>query len=359
MGRFWAMLKDTGEGFMADDCLTRAAGIAYFTLFSIGPLLFIAAGIAGMVFGRDQVDDALAAQMAGMLGEQAAGEVRKMADGALGDARGGWAIAIGLGTLLLTAGGAFGALQTALNAVWKTEVPEAGSIAETVSRLVKAKAAALGLVATTGFILIASLAVSAAIASVGSWIETVLPGGAVLTFVLNLTVTVGVLTLLFASIYKILPDRKLAWRDVFVGAVVTAVLFTAGKAVIGLYIGHSNVAAGFGAAGTIIVVLLWLYYSALIFLAGAEFTRAWANRNGSKQSTPVPAKPADAMQNSARRQDRMPEQRGGASVIEQVLVALVPLLVTAMIDSAMARRQSRPSPHPPRRGWLASLSRLR
>jgi membrane protein len=180
MGRLWALLKDTGEGFISDDALTRAAGIAYFTLFAIGPLLFIATGIASMVFGRDQVDDAIAAQMAEMLGDQAAREVGKMAEGALGSARGGWAIAIGLGTLLLTAGGAFGALQNALNAVWKTEVPDTGSITETVSRLVKAKAAALGLVATTGFILIASLAVSAAIASLGSWLEAAFPGGAIL-----------------------------------------------------------------------------------------------------------------------------------------------------------------------------------
>jgi membrane protein len=289
MGKIWRLLKDTGEGFIADNCLTTAASIAYFTLFSAGPLLFIATGIAGAVFGRDQVDEALTSQFSGMMGQQAAEDLRKMADGALGDARGGWAIAIGIGTLLLTAGGAFGALQTALNQVWKTETPNAGTITETVSRFVRAKAAALGLVAATGFILIASLAVSAAITSVGGWFERSLPGGVVVAFVLNMVVTIGVLTLLFAAIYKILPDRKLTWRDVLVGALVTAVLFTIGKSLIGLYVGHSNVASGFGAAGTMIVVLVWLYYSAVIFLAGAEFTRAWANREGSKQKAPVPA----------------------------------------------------------------------
>ena len=212
--------------------------------------------------------------MTGMLGGQAAGEVGRLADGALGNARGGWAIAIGLGTLLLTAGGAFGALQDALNAVWKTEIPEAGSITETVSRLVKAKAAALGLVATTGFILIASVAISAAISSLGYWLETALPGGVVVAFVLKLTVTIEVLTLLFAAIYMVLPDRKLAWRDVCTGAFATAILFTIGKTLIALYIGRSNVAAGFGAASTIIIVQVWLYYSALILLAGAEFKPA-------------------------------------------------------------------------------------
>lgn len=353
MGGLGTMLKDSGEGFLADDCLTRAASIAYFTLFSLGPLLFIATGIAGMVFGRDQVDDALAAQMTGMLGDQAAREVRKVADGAMGDARGGWAVAIGLGTLLLTAGGAFGALQTALNAIWKTEVPEASSIVETVSRFVKAKAAALGLVGTTGFILIASLAVSAIIAALGSWFESVLPGGALIAMVLNLGVSVGVLTMLFAAIYKVLPDRKLAWRDVMVGAGVTAILFTGGKALIGLYIGHSNVAAGFGAAGTIIVVLVWLYYSAVIFLLGAEFTRAWANRNGSRQAAPVPAKPAQTLvAEPAGAVGKAPPRERPA--LAQVIVAVLPLVVESVVSISITRLAAWAAARSARRSRLAS-----
>ncbi|MDO9713474.1 YihY/virulence factor BrkB family protein [Paracraurococcus lichenis] len=343
MSRIWTLLKDTGEGFIADDALTRAAGIAYFTLFSIGPLLFIATGIASFVFSRDQVDDAIAAQMASMLGDQAASEVGRLAEGAMGGARGGWAVAIGLGTLLLTAGGAFGALQNALNAIWKTEVPEAGSITETVSRLVKAKAAALGLVATTGFILIASLAVSAAIASFGSWLEAVLPGGVLLAYVLSIAVTIGILTLLFAAIYKVLPDRKLAWRDVFIGAFTTAVLFTAGKTLIALYIGSSNVAAGFGAASTIIIVLVWLYYSALIFLAGAEFTRAWANLSGSKQAAPVPAKPANAVlapdtERRGLQPQSAPAPERAPNAILQLLVALLPIIVNGIVQGLIEHR---------------------
>ena len=362
MGRIWALLRDTSEGFVSDDALTRAAGIAYFTLFAIGPLLFIATGIASLVFGRDQVDDAIAAQMTGMLGDQAAGEVGRLAEGALGNARGGWAIAIGLGTLLLTAGGAFGALQNALNAVWKTEVPEADSITETVTRLVKAKAAALGLVATTGFILIASLAISAAISAFGSWLEAALPGGVIVAFMLNLAVTVGVLTLLFAAIYKVLPDRKLAWRDVLIGAFTTAVLFILGKTLIALYIGRSDVAAGFGAASTIIIVLVWLYYSALIFLAGAEFTRAWANLKGSKQSAPVPAKPGEAVTASGANRDvpqdlKGPDRRREPNTIVQVLVALLPFLVTGIVSAAMEHRPRSPRnrQRPRRRGWWASF----
>jgi membrane protein len=291
MGEIRALLTDAGEGFLADECLTRGAGIAYFTVFSVGPLLFIVTGIAGMLFDRQQVDSALAAQLASIVGESGAGEVRGMAEGALGDARAGLALAIGLVTLLITASGAFASLQSALNAIWKTDVPAADSIVETVSRLVKARAAAVGLVATTGFIMIASLAVSAAIASLASWLESALPGGAALAFLLNTAATITILTTLFAAILRFLPDRRLAWGDVTVGALVTAVLFTIGKSGIAIYIGYSSIGAGFGAAGALIVLLVWIYYSALISLAGAEFTRAWANRHGSRHHRPVPARP--------------------------------------------------------------------
>ncbi|MBY0338348.1 MAG: YihY/virulence factor BrkB family protein, partial [Acetobacteraceae bacterium] len=295
LGRIWALLRDAVEGFVADDALTRGAGIAYFALFSLGPLLFIATGIAKMFFGAEAVDDAIAAQLTSLLGEQSAGVIRDAADKALGDATGGLALAIGIGTLLLTASGAFGALQSALNAVWKTEAPAADTTAETISRFVRAKAAAMGLVATTGFLLIVSLAVSAAISGLEGWIESAMPGLEIVVKVANILISLAILTALFAAIYKVLPDRTLAWRDVFAGAFFTAALFTIGKSAIAFYIGQSNVAGGFGAAGTIVVVLVWLYYSALIFLLGAEFTRAFANREGSRQHKPIPAKPAPAL----------------------------------------------------------------
>lgn len=285
--RAFALAKDTVTGFFADDCLTRAAGIAYFTLFSLGPLLFIATGIAGLVFGEAQVRAALTDQLAGMVGQDAAGTLDEMAQNALGNAQGGWALLIGLGTLLLTASGAFGALQSALNAIWKTHAPEADTVAETVSVFLRAKAAALGLVAATAFILIASLAASAALSAMGDWIGNRFPGLEAVMWVLNLTLSLVVITGLFAAIYKVLPDRDLHWRDVLVGAFATAVMFALGKTLIGLYIGSSGAAEGFGAAGTLVVVLLWIYYSAVIFLLGAEFTRAWSGKEE--------ARPEDAM----------------------------------------------------------------
>ncbi|MDB5380686.1 MAG: ribonuclease [Rhodospirillales bacterium] len=302
MRNLWALLQDAGDGFIADEVLTRAASIAYFTLFSIGPIVFITTGLAGVIFGHDQVDAALLEQLRGMVGDQAAVEVRGMAEGALGEARGGLALAIGAGTLLLTASGAFGALQSALNAVWKTEAPAAATVRETITRFVRAKAAALGLVATTGFILITSLAISAVIASLGDWLKRAMPGGAILAVTLDIGVSLIVLSLLFAAIYKVLPDRRLAWRDVTLGAVVTALLFIAGKTLIAAYVGGSAVARGFGAAGTLVVVLVWLYYSSVIFLAGAELTRAWASQHGSRQNHPVPAQPAEAAEIDRQRQ---------------------------------------------------------
>jgi membrane protein len=349
LGRFWSLLRDAGEGFVADDCLTRAGGIAYFTLFSIGPLLFIATGIAGLVVGRDQVDEAIAGQLASMVGTEAAGAVRGLADGALGDARGGWALAIGLATLLLTASGAFGALQGALNAVWKAKVPEADTAAETVSRFVRAKAAAIGLVATTGFILIASLAASAAIAALGDWLAAALPGGEILAFALNLSLTLAVLTLLFAAIYKVLPDRDIQWRDVAVGAFATALLFTAGKTLIATYIGTAGVAQGFGAAGTIVVVLVWLYYSSVIFLAGAEFTRAWANRRGSMQDAPVAARPEEEVAKNL-----VPPRRP-----RQPSPVALPVVLAALVRVALEPRRREATGKPARRSRFAAFNIFR
>ncbi|WP_431282449.1 YihY/virulence factor BrkB family protein [Humitalea sp. 24SJ18S-53] len=328
MSRAMAMAKDTLIGFFADDALSRAAAIAYFTLFSIGPLLFIASGVAGLVFGDAMVRDALNQQLTGLLGDDAGRQVDAMAQGALGEARGGWAVFIGAGTLLLTASGAFGALQGALNAVWKVETPTEATTAETITGFVRAKAAAMGLVATTGFLLLVSLSINAALSVLGTWLTSLSPAMETALKLANEAVSLGVTALLFAAIYKILPDRRLAWRDVMIGALATAVLFTAGKTLIGLYIGASGAAAGFGAAGTIVVVLLWIYYSAVIFLLGAEFTRAWSGKEA--------ALPEDAA---------LPRAKVAAAIAAEAPVAkpgVQPLLLTALgacaIVAVFARR---------------------
>ena len=286
--RLWTMITDALRGFIADECLSRAASIAYFTLFSLSPLLVIAVAIAGAVFGEDAARGAVQAQLRDLLGQDAAEAIQAAIRGAADTGKGTLAGAIGLAVLLLTASGTFGEIQSALNAVWKTEVPASG----TVSQLLKAKAAAIGLVAATGFLLLTSLVVSAAIAAIGTWMQGRLPGSAALIEAANAAISLLLLSALFAAIYKVLPDRRIAWRDVAVGALITALLFTVGKSAIGLYIGGAGIAGSFGAAGSLAAVLVWIYYSALIFLLGAEITRAWANREGSRQARPVPAEAA-------------------------------------------------------------------
>ena len=196
---------------------------------------------------------------------------------------GALATVIGLVTLLITASGVFGEMQSALNAIWRAE-----PTGTTVSRLVRARALSLGLVAALGFLMMVSLVVSAAITVVQTYLGGMVPGLATLIHLLNFAISFGLITLLFAAIYKILPDKKLHWGDVWTGAVVTALLFEVGKTAIGLYIGSSAVASSFGAAGALAIVLLWVYYSSQIFLLGAEFTLAYAERHV-KQVTAPPA----------------------------------------------------------------------
>jgi membrane protein len=180
--------------------------------------------------------------------------------------------------LLLTATGALAEIQSALNAIWKA-TPSVG-----LSQLVRARLVSLGLVMTLGFLMLVSLVVSAGLTALGSYLSYLLPGGNFLMSLLNWLISLIFISALFAAIYKILPDKPIAWGDVAVGAVVTAILFTIGKSLIGLYIGSSSVASSYGAAGALLIILVWVYYSAQIFLVGAEYTRAYAERHGSHAS---------------------------------------------------------------------------
>lgn len=284
--RAYQLAQDTFQGFIDDDVLTRAGAIAYFTLFSLGPLLFLASGIAGVIFGEEAVREALATQLRGMLGQDAGAAVHEMAQRALGQAQGSWALAIGIGTLIITASGAFAALQGALNAIWKTEAPIASTHGSVIAAFLRARALSVGLVGTTAFLLLASLIASAAISALGQWLTAGREAASWLLSLANFTLSFVLIASLFAAVFKILPDRRLQWRDVIVGAIATAFLFTLGKTAIGFYIGRSGVSEDFGAAGSIAVVLLWLYYSAVIFLLGAEFTRAWSGKEPAAE-TPV------------------------------------------------------------------------
>lgn len=274
----WKMLKDTVLAFIEDGALSRGAAIAFYTVTSIAPVLLIVIAIAGLAFGRDAAQNAITSQLSGLMGRQTAEVVQTAVASAANTSSGILATIIGMVTLIVTASGVFGEMQTALNAIWKAK-PEGTA----VSRLIRARVASLGLVAALGFLLMVSLVVSVGLTAFGNYLDSILPFGKLILTVLNATISIALISFLFAAIYKVLPDRTLEWRDVAIGAVVTALLFTVGKSLISWYIGSSAVASSFGAAGALLALLLWVYYSAQIFLLGAEFTKIYASRHGSKR----------------------------------------------------------------------------
>ena len=281
----WTLARNTVEGYIADEAMTRGAGACY-SLFSLAPLLVLAVAIAGLAFGEETVQSAVVEQLVAWSAARVPRRSRRWcAASARGTAREALAASqrcVGAAVLLATASGVFAELQGALNAVWKAE-PQA----VTVSYLLRARALSIGLVAATGFLLLVSLLASAALAALWTWVGGMLPAATALLGALGFLVSFALTAALFAAIYKVLPDRRLEWRDVIVGAVGTASMFNVGKALIGWYIGGSGMARSYGAAGALVVVLLWVYYSAQVFLLGAEFTRAWAGLEGSKQDAPL------------------------------------------------------------------------
>ncbi|RWD69572.1 MAG: YihY/virulence factor BrkB family protein, partial [Mesorhizobium sp.] len=283
----WIILKESVSGYINDNALSHGAAMAFYATTSLAPILLIVVAIAGFVIGNDAAQLALTAEISGVMGPQSADLLKAT----LETASHGWSSAlatlIGVVTLLVTASGVFGEMQQSLNEIWKVR-PNGASL----SRLVRARAASLGLVAALGFLLLVSLAASTAIAALGEIINRSLPFGELIVSAINTIVSFALIAFLFAAIYKVLPDRELTWRDVGVGALVTALLFTIGKSLIGWYIGTSAIATSYGAAGALMVVLVWVYYSAQIFLFGAEITRAYSLRRGTRPDL-APAVAAD------------------------------------------------------------------
>ena len=266
----------TGKETMDDDVPSLAAAIAYYTVFSLPPLLVVVVAVAGAVFGPEAVREALTGQVGSMIGADAAGAIDGMIASA-GDLGSGVGSKLaGLAALLFGATGAFGQLQKSMNRAWDVEDKASGGIVATVlKRLVS-----FGMILTIAFLLLVSLAVSAVVAALGEAASSVAPSG-IAEFgmqVANLVVSLGVITVLFAAMFKWLPDTEIAWRNVWVGAFATSVLFTLGKTGIGIYLGRSDPGSAFGAAGSLALILVWIYYSALILLVGVEFTQAWTQR---------------------------------------------------------------------------------
>lgn len=272
------LIKETASGWDEDNVARLAASLAYYTLLSIAPLIVLAVAIMGLAFGEEAARQHVSGELAGVVGGGAAEAIQSIAANAKAPGSGIFSVIFGVTVLLFGASGVFGELQSALNTVWDV-APKPG---RGIWGIVKDRFFSFTLVLGVAFLLLVSLVVSAALTWVGKGFESSLPGGAVVWQVLNFGISFAVITALFALMFKKLPDVEIQWRDVWVGSAVTAGLFTLGKFGLGIYLGGAGVSSAYGAAGSIVALVIWVYYSAQVLLVGAEFTEAYARHFGSK-----------------------------------------------------------------------------
>src|SRR5437868_3477418 len=272
----WVSLCETAVYSWLDHrAPTMGAAIAYYTVFSLAPMLVMVIAVAGLAFGRQAAEGALFGELADLVGPESAAAVQAMLRSA-GDTQSGiFATAVGIGTLIIAATAVLGELQSALNVIWKS--PASGGLG--LWHLVKSRLLGLAVILVIGFLLLVSLVISTALAAFSNYLDWLLPGLAGILDIVHLILSFGLTTVLFAMIFKILPDSPVEWKEVWLGAVIAAVLFTLGKHLISLYIGSSNMASTYGAAGALIIVLVWVYYSAQILLLGAEFAKVHSERS--------------------------------------------------------------------------------
>ncbi|HKZ20616.1 MAG TPA: YihY/virulence factor BrkB family protein [Acidimicrobiia bacterium] len=276
------LVVDAGKDWLEDKAPRLGAALSYYTAFSLPPLLVALIGIAGIAFGADVVSDRLVEQMRGLVGAESADLLGAAIAEAQETTGPSWAVALGLALLVIAASGVFAQLQDALNTIWDVRPKPGGGIWRLIQKRLLSLAAVLG----AGFLLLVSLAVStatAALAELAGGVESLAPFVAVMDIVFSLLVV----TVLFALIFKFLPDVRIRWRDVWLGAFLTAGLFIIGKFAIGFYLGTSDVGSAYGVAGSLIIIMVWIYYSALIVFFGAELTQVWTKRHESSV-TPVP-----------------------------------------------------------------------
>jgi membrane protein len=288
LAEFGRLLRAAAEGWWNDRAMSLGAAIAFFTVFSLAPMLLAAIAVAGLAFGREAAQGAIVSEFGGIVGDKEASTVEAMIASASQVQSGVLGTIFGAVTFLVLVTGAVIELQDDLNIVWKV-TPKSYGIAD----FVRIRLLSLGLVLGFGFLLMVSLVIDAGLTAVGGYLEARFSGATAILKLLNDAAALVIAVLLFAMIFKILPDVELTWRDVWTGALVTGLLFTAGKSAIGWYLGSSNVASGYGAAGSLVTILLWIYYSSLILLFGAEFTKAFAQTRGSHAGRGEPGGRAD------------------------------------------------------------------
>lgn len=275
----WQVLKDSITGFSDDKIMKFSAALAYYTVFSLGPLLLMIVFLCGLFFGREAVEGSIYWQTESLVGKDTALQLQQIIKNAAISGSSTVAAIIGVITLLIGATGVFGEIQDSINSIWGLKVKaKAGWL-----KLVKTRLLSFGMIGSLGFLLLVSLAITALVEGLGKRLKAQFPDVAVVLFyILNLIITFGVVTALFAIIFKVLPDAKIKWKDVMAGSIATAILFMLGKFAISLYISKSNIGSTYGTAGSLVVLLVWVYYSAIILYFGAEFTKAYALKYGGK-----------------------------------------------------------------------------
>ena len=297
---FYQLAKKSVMAWIDDYAPSMGAAISYYTVFSIAPLMIIVIAVAGFVWGREAVQGKIVGQLSGLIGQEGAQGIQALIESANQPTKGLVATGISIVVLVIGATTVFAELQSSLDRIWRA--PKAPQVSG-IWAIVRSRLLSLGFILGLGFLLLVSLVSSAGLAAFGSWVGGLLPGWEKLLYVINIVFSIGIATVLFAMIFKVMPQVKVGWRDVWTGAFVTAVLFEMGKWLISLYIGKSSVTSSFAAAGSLVVLLVWVYYSAQIFLLGAEFTWVFANEHGSlagNNKQGVAAVPAESSSTAKR-----------------------------------------------------------
>jgi len=284
LGTVWNIIRQTFTEWMEDKAPQLGAALSFYCILSLAPLLIIVLAIAGAFFGDDAARGELVSQIRGMVGREGAEAIQEILANANKPFAGIWATVVGGITLLLGASGVFGQLQDSLNTIWDVK-PKANGIVG----VIKDRFLSFAMVLGTGFLLLISLVVSAGLTALGNYMSGLLPGIDTLWGILNFLIALGVITVLFALIFRLIPDTEIAWNEVWIGAFITSLLFSFGKFALGMYLGSQSVGSSYGAAGSLVVLVVWVYYSAQILFFGAEFTQVYSRwkRTGSTAKPPV------------------------------------------------------------------------
>jgi len=351
--KLWELLKGTFQEWKEDKVSRLAAALSYYTIFSLPGLLLIIVAVAGFFLGQESVREDLMGQVGSVVGDDGAEAIGTMLSNAGWDRDAGvLAVVVGIVTVIVAATGAFTQLQEALNTVWEVAPAPGAGILQTLQK----RFLSFSLILSIAFLLLVSLVVSTALAGLGNFLEEMFPGAAWLIQILNVVISFAVITLLFALMYRYLPDAEIAWKDVFSGAAVTTLLFTVGKFALGFYLGRSSATSAYGAAGSLVLILLWIYYSAQIFLFGAEFTQVYARKHGSRV---VPDEDAVRVTEAQRIQEGRPSEETVREAARSGQGAATLQALPARVEEGfLVQKTPLALPPPPRSGLLPTVRRV-